>query len=131
MATGLNATYPIYFDETEMLSPHSWSESSEVIETVNQTEAGTDQVDVTRFDKLSISVSYAVAESQSGGMWAQILKRFSKQNIIKVKRYDILKGEYETRNMRMRDFSANLKPKSDMLPSVNGVWEISFTLIQF
>lgn len=131
MATGLNATYPILFDNTEMLSPHSWVETSEVIETVNQTEAGTDQVDVTRFDKLKISVSYAVAESDSGEIWAKTLKGFSKQNSITVKRYDILNQGYEERTMRMRDFSATLKPKSDLLPSVNGVWEISFTLIQF
>lgn len=131
MATGLNNTYPIFFDDTEMLSPHSWNETSEVIETVNSTEAGTDQVDVTRYDKLKISVSYVVAENDNGQEWANILKGFSKQNSITVKRYDILEQGYEEREMRMRDFSANLKPKSDMLPSVNGVWEISFTLIQF
>lgn len=131
MATGLNVTYPIYFDEIEMLSPHSWQETSEVIETVNETEAGTDQVDVTRYDKLKIAVSYIVAENDNGQTWANILKNFSKQNRIKIKRYDILEQGYEERYMRMRDFSATLKPKSDMLPSINGVWEISFSLIQY
>ena len=129
--TGLNTNYPIYFDTTQILSPHSWEEKSNVVETVNETEAGTDQIDVTRYDKLSVSVSYAIAESEDGGGWAKILKGFSKYNSFTLKRYDILLGGYEERTVRMRNFSANLKPKSDYLPAVNGVWEISFTLEEF
>lgn len=125
---GLLNTYPTLFNNVPILSPHSWSESSEVVETVNETEAGTDQLDITRFDKLTISASYAVAECEAGGSWAKLFKQFSKQNSITVKRYDILEEGYEERTMYMRSFTANLVAKSDYLPSVNGVWEISFTL---
>ncbi len=42
----------IKFDDEEIIQPESWSEDSEVIETVNETEAGTDQIAVLRYDKL-------------------------------------------------------------------------------
>lgn len=50
--------YPVKFDDTEIPEPEEWSEESSVIENVNQTEAGTDQISVTRFDKLSVSCSF-------------------------------------------------------------------------
>jgi len=129
--TGLQSNYPIVFDSTTMPSPSEWNEKSAVVENVNITEAGTDQVEVVRNDKLSISVKYKIAESNAGGDWAKTLKAFSKQTSIQVKRYDILAQAYETRSMRMRDFTANLVHKSDYLTAVNGVWEISFTLLEF
>ena len=125
------STYPIVFDTTTLISPSEWTEISEVVENVNLTEAGTDQVEVTRYDKLSINAKYKVAESNDGGNWAKIFKEFSKKSSIAVKRYDILAQAYETRYMRMRNFQANLVPKSDYLSAVNGVWEISFTLNEF
>ena len=128
---GLLNTYPILINNEPVLSPHSWTENSNTVETVNQTEAGTDQIDVTRLDKLSISVTYAIAETSDGTGWAKKFKGFSKLNSLIVKRYDILEAGYEERTMRMRNFSANLVPKSDYLPAVNGVWEISFTLEEF
>ena len=50
--------YPIYFDDVKLFTPESWEESYAVIENTNQTEAGTDQVIVTRYDKLSVSASF-------------------------------------------------------------------------
>jgi hypothetical protein len=49
--------FPIYFDDTKLFSPSSWDESYAVVESTNQTEAGTDQIIVTRYDKLSVSAS--------------------------------------------------------------------------
>ena len=48
----------ITFDDEEIIQPESWSEDSEVVETVDETEAGTDQISVVRYDKLSISCSF-------------------------------------------------------------------------
>ena len=77
---GLRSTYPTMFDSTEILSPTSWKESSNVIETVNQSEAGTDLIDVTRYDKLVVDASYKIAETyETGGVgngWAKTFKEF-------------------------------------------------------
>lgn len=127
---GLYNTFPIMFDSTTMPSPSKWQETSKVVENVNTTEAGTDQVEVVRYDKLTIDVTYKIAEATSNGI-VKTLKEFSKQDSIAVKKYDVITCAYETRYMRIRNFKAQLKSKSDMLTAVNGVWEVSFTLQEF
>lgn len=132
---GLRSTYPTMFDSTEILSPTSWKESSNVIETVNQSEAGTDLVDVTRYDKLIVDASYTIAETyETGGVgngWAKTFKEFSEKASFTLKRYDPLVGGYEERTVRMRSFSAELIKKSDLFDAINGGWRISFKLEEF
>lgn len=128
---GLLANYPIKINNTALPSPSSWSESSRVVENVLVTEAGTDLIDVTRYDKLEIAVNYKIAESAAGGEWAKFFKSISVLDSVTVSRYDILAQDYEDRTMRVRNFRANLVPKSDRLSAVNGVWNISFTLLEF
>ncbi len=128
---GLYNTYPILFDTTQILSPSQWDEKSEVIENVNQSEAGTDNVEVARYDKLTVSARFKVAESSTAGTWAKTFKEFSKKASFTLKRYDILAEAYEERTVRMRNFFASLDRKSDLLPNINGVWDISFDLIEF
>lgn len=128
---GLYNTYPILFDTTQILSPSQWDETSVVIENVNQSEAGTDNVEVARYDKLTVSARFKVAESSTAGTWAKTFKEFSKKASFTLKRYDILAEAYEERTVRMRNFSASLERKSDLLPNINGVWDISFDLIEF
>lgn len=132
---GLRSTYPTMFDSTEILSPTSWKETSNVIETVNQSEAGTDLVDVTRYDKLIVDASYTIAETcETGGVgngWAKTFKEFSKKPSFTLKRYDPLVGGYEERTVRMRKFSADIVKKSDLFDDINGAWRISFTLEEF
>ena len=118
--------FPLYFDSTVMPQPHAWTETSNVVETVNKTEAGTDQVDVVRLDKLTISVEYGCADDL-----ARTLKAFSKQNSIVVKYYDIETDDYKQRTMRMRKFSAALSQHSNELLAVRGVWRVSFDLEEF
>ena len=93
----------IKFDDEEIIHPESWSEDSEVIETVNETEAGTDQIAVLRYDKLSISCSFNCSHR-----WAKKFKEYSKQDEISVSFYDILSEENAVRKMRIRDFKAAL-----------------------
>ena len=50
--------YPIKFNNEQIFTPSSWEESSAVVESVNETEAGTDQIIVTRYDKLSVSAAF-------------------------------------------------------------------------
>jgi len=118
--------FPLYFDSTVMPQPHTWTETSNVVETVNKTEAGTDQVDVVRLDKLTISVEYGCTDDL-----ARTLKAFSKQNSIVVKYYDIETDDYKQRTMRMRKFSVALVQHSNELLAVRGVWRVSFDLEEF
>ena len=118
--------YPIYFDSTVMPQPRTWTETSNVVENVNKTEAGTDQVDVVRLDKLTIAVEYGCTDNL-----ARTLKAFSKQNSIVVKYYDIETDDYKQRTMRMRKFSVALSQYSNELLTVRGVWRVTFDLEEF
>lgn len=50
--------YPVKFGDEEIPEPEEWSEESSVIENVNQTEAGTDQISVTRYGKAHFFYSW-------------------------------------------------------------------------
>lgn len=118
--------YPVKFGEEEIPEPEEWSEESSVIENVNQTEAGTDQISVTRYDKLSVSCSF-----QCSHRWASKFKDYSKKDSISVRMYDIELGGYKTRTMRIRSFKADPVKNSQRTPNTNGLWEISFHLEEF
>lgn len=118
--------FPLMFDNDVMPWPSTWNESSEVVETVSMTEAGTQQTEVVRYDRLKVQVGFNVTDAI-----AKKLKEYSKQDSIAVKYYDIETDGYKTRNMRIRSFSASLKKDSNALLYVRGVWSISFTLEEF
>ena len=54
--------FPIYFDDTRLLWLVKRNESYEVMESKNTTEAGTDQIIVTRYDMLSVSDSFQCSD---------------------------------------------------------------------
>lgn len=105
---------------------NSWEESSEVIENTMVSEAGTDLTNVVRYDKLTITASYRCMSDV-----AQKLKELSKANTLILTRYDIEQEVVEERTMRMREFTANLIKDSHKVGISNGLWEVSFTLIEF
>ena len=118
--------YPIYFDDTKLFTPTKWEESSEVVESVNQTEAGTDQVIVIRTDKLSVSASF-----QCSSRWAAKFAAFRDQDSIQVKLYDIKEQGYKTRTMRMRNFKPGHEEHSEKTANTNGLYTVSFDLEEF
>lgn len=118
--------FPVKFDTEVIPEAESWSEESSVLENVNQTEAGTDQVSVTRYDKLSVSCSF-----QCSHRWASKFKVYSKKDSVAVQMYDIELNGYKTRTMRIRNFKADPVKNSQRTPNTNGLWEISFNLEEF
>ena len=118
--------YPIFFDDTEIMPWSKWEESSEVVENTYQTEAGTDQLQVVRYDKLNVSAEYRCQSE-----WLQRFAAFAEQDEINVKMYDAKLMDYKTRKMRMRNFKKNPIEFSDRLKDTNGVWNVSFDLEEF
>lgn len=74
--------FPILFNSEEIPEPEEWSEDSDVIGNVNQTEAGTDQISMTRYDKLTMACAF-----QCSHRWAAKFKAYSKMDSISVKFY--------------------------------------------
>lgn len=118
--------YPVKFDGEEIFQWDKWEESSEVIENTYQTEAGTDQVDAVRYDKLSVSCQYRCHSD-----WIAKFKAWSKQDSIVVSLYDAESKAYADRTMRIRDFKAAPIEFSETVDDTNGVWNVSFTLGEF
>lgn len=118
--------FPIYFDDKEIMQWSKWEESHEVVENTYATEAGTDQVDVVRYDKLSVSCQFRCHSE-----WLANFSDFAKKNIIQVKLYDSALQDYTTRKMRMRDFKTVPIEHSEKMKDTNGVWDVSFVLKEF
>jgi hypothetical protein len=122
----LKKDFPIYFDDTKLFWPVKWDESYEVIESKNTTEAGTDQIIVTRYDKLSVSASF-----QCSDRWAAVFAAFRDKDSIAVKLYDLKSRGYKTRTMRIRNFKSGPEKNSEKLPGTNGLYTVSFDLLEF
>ncbi len=118
--------FPILINNEVIPEPITWTETSNVIENVNTTEAGTDQVSVTRYDKLSVSCSF-----QCTSIWAKKLKEFSLEAQLEISIYDLIFEDYRLRYMRIRGFKAEPVKNSQRTRNTNGLWEVSFNLEEF
>jgi hypothetical protein len=123
----LRTDYPIYINSTEIKARCiSWARDYENIEITNQTEDGHDDVDVVRRGKCSIYAGFRCSD-----FWASILAEFNDEPILEVRFYDVKTKDYITLEMRMDDLSVELVDNSDMLQSSNGLYTVTFNLIEF
>ena len=118
--------YPIKFNGEEVISPKDWNEATDVVETTHETEAGTEQVSVSRYDKMKISASF-----QCSSRWTAKFKQYSVTDMIVVSLYDPLTEGYTDRNMRLRNLRMSLVENSEKTPNTNGLWNVSFDLLEF
>ena len=103
------------FNTTEISIPYmSWEETFDVIENTSSSEAGTDIVAVVRYGKLTVSCSYKVTSA-----WVKIFETFRETET------------YDERRVRMRGYRASKVRHSESLSVTQGIWEVSFELIQF
>lgn len=119
--------YPMIFDNVTIpFYPSGYSRTDDKLETVNQTEDGHDDVEIKRTEKTSISLSFNVNDR-----WAAIFQEFRRKPQISVQLYDKVTRDYETKIMRIEDYSESLEPNSDRIDESMGLYSISFTLEEF
>ena len=111
------------FNDTPILRPINWAETSNVIESVQVSEAGTDIINVTRYDKLTINCEFGCSH-----VWAKTFKEFSLLDSFILTSYDVISGTDEQRTVRMRNYSQTLKKDSETLAGFNGLYSITFDL---
>lgn len=116
---------PYLFNETQILYPLTWDETRNVVETVSTSEAGTDIIQIVRKGKLNISASFKVTKE-----WLKTFQEFSELDTFTLSRYDASLGNYTTHTVRMRSFKAKLIKNSWKLADQEGLWEISFNLLE-
>ena len=122
----LRNDYPVVIGTTPITIPAmTWSMSLETVETVNTTEDGHDDVELTRLGKRKITASYKVTDS-----WALFFRSMYSADTVTVSVYDTLTQTYAVIDMRVRNYKESLVRKSDDLSVTNGIYNISFELVE-
>lgn len=118
--------YPVLINGVALMESNSWEEESNTIENTYETEAGTDQVSVIRYDKLTVSANFRCHSD-----WLRQFKQWSKADTLTVQMYDAIANGYVSRTMRMRNFKQKLVEYSEKVHDTNGVWNVTFSLEEF
>lgn len=118
--------YPMYFEDTKILMPTSMSESFKKVQNTAVTEAGHDSVVDVRVRKFEGSYEFYVTDS-----WAAIFEEFSWRQQFVLTRYDQHLGSTEQIMVRMEDFKIDLLKGSERIRVSNGLYCVSFKLVQF
>ena len=122
----LRNDYPVVIGTTPITIPAmTWSMSLETVETVNTTEDGHDDVELTRLGKRKISASYKVTDG-----WALFFRTMYEAGTVTIRVYDTLTQAYDTFDVRVRNYKESLVRKSDTLSVTNGIYNISFDLLE-
>ena len=126
--TGLSSNYPIILNGVSYQYFKTWNTKRNDHVTTHETEAGT-QEDVTiRKGRKSISVSVTCLQPLLKG-----LIELAELDEFEAQIYDPVSDDYEEIIVRVgpNSMSYNLKQKSADLETVNGVWQVTFTLEEF
>ena len=128
MPNSINDEFPTIMNGTEIpFSPSTWERTPNKIQNLNQSEGGRDIIQKIRSDKMSISVSYAIADY----VWVQFFEQLNELDSFVVREYSPRLNGYRDMTCRMEGFTDNTRRKSQKLASVKGIWEVSFTLEEF
>lgn len=117
--------YPLKFNDTELYYPKTFNIDEDVVENVNQTEAGTDQIQLVRVGKVKISITTECVIDVFN-----IFKEFSIKPSFTVSYYDPSVDGYTTKTVRMRSFKYAPSDLSYELEDAC-VYSVSFTLEEF
>ena len=118
--------YPLKFNNEVMYYPGSFEVDEDVVENVNLTEAGTDQVQLVRTGKVVLNfATRCLAE------WLAKYKSYSALASFTVSYYDVSVNGYVTKTVRMRNFKYTLVKHSYDLEDIMGVYDVSFILKEF
>ena len=114
------------FNDSVLFKPEKWEESYETIEEINRTEAGTDSISITRKNKLTVACEFACTDE-----WKAFFLAYSRMNSITVSIYDTEVEDYSNHKMRIRNLKSNNEKDSEYVHKSNGLYNVSFDLIEF
>lgn len=122
----VSSDYPLKFNNEEMYYPSSFSIDEEVIDKTNQTEAGTDQVQLVRTGKVTMTFGTKCLAD-----WLARYRYYSALASFQVSYYDVSVNGYVTKTVRMRDFKWSVVKHSYELDNIAGIYDVSFVLKEF
>lgn len=118
--------YPIKFDSIALFRPEKWEVSYGKVVNVKQSEAGTDMVTTTRTGKLNIS-----AEFRCTDVWLKKFREFDAMGSFKMSVYDVVAEGYMEHTVRIENLKSSLEVHSDYVAVSNGLYTVSFDIIEY
>ena len=123
----LKTDYPVLINGTQMdVEWLQWDVAKNNIVSSQETEAGTEDMEVIRTGKVSISALVQVSDR-----WAHIIDGFNDIPVLPVKYYDVSALNYVEKSMYMSDLSIELAQYSNRQTLSNGLYTVSFKLTEF
>lgn len=118
--------YPTKFNDTAI--PFFYGQEAYAkVQTTSQSESGKDLIQQTRDSKLSIPCSFNVADVT----WVKTFREFSLLPEFTLSIYDVVEDDYVTHRVRIENYAHNRVRKSEKLTGVKGVWNVTFTIMEF
>ena len=119
--------FPYKLDNTVLPFPDNPPEEKyDNIENVKVSETGKDIVQVTRKGKLTLGFTYQLPAS-----WIKTFEDYALSNdLITVSLPNATATAYQTKTMRMENYSKKIVKGSERLTDVAGVWQFKFDLIE-
>lgn len=126
--TGLQENFPIFLDGVEYKYFKTWQITRNDYVKTHETEAGTQEDVVSRKGRRTIAVTVTCFQPLLSGLLA-----LAEKDEFEAKIYDVATNDYATINVRIgaNSMSYSLKEKSARLNTVNGVWNVAFTMEEF
>ena len=126
--TGLAKNYPIVLNGVTYQYFKTIGYTRNDYVTTHETEGGTQEDVVSRKGRKSIAITVTCLQPLLAS-----LVGLADLDSFQAKMYDPVTDDYATMNVRVGAGSMTyaLKTKSERLDSVNGVWQVSFTLEEF
>lgn len=118
--------YPNYFNDVELFRAEKWSYKRGKVKKTNQSEAGTDLVNLIRTDKATISAKFLCTDE-----WLRIFENFDDMDSFILRTYDAQTNGYISKRVRLDNFSADLNVYSGATTRTIGAWEVTFDIVQF
>lgn len=122
----VSSDYPLKFNNEEMYYPSTFSVEPQKVQKVNQTEAGTDQVQLTRTGKVTMRFATKCLAD-----WLARYEYYSDLAEFNVSYYNVSVQGYVTKRVRMEDFKWDVVKHSYDLDNIAGIYEVSFVLKEF
>ena len=117
--------YPLKFDSTVLFKPESVSAKPTKLYNRNESEAGTDLLNIRRDDKFQASFVFNCTDT-----WEAFFHGYNKKDYFQFTYYDTETQAYKTINVWMDNFVSNWEPHSDYITESYGLYVVSFDLIQ-
>lgn len=119
--------FPIKFGSTSLPFPTAWTQTFNKVQSLLQSEGGTDLIQSIRKDKLHIDAQFVVADDA----WVKFFSQCDKLDSFVLSQYSPITSTYEERTVRMEGLTYSHRRKSEKLTAVTGVWDVSFSLEEF